>query len=159
MDAVAGEQPTDEATGTASAPVRQADLVLEGGGVKGIWLAGAVIALHDAGYRFARVAGTSAGAIAAALVAALDAKGEPPTKLSDVLATIEYPRFMLKSKVRAAFGPVGDATELLFHMGLSDGDYLTEWLGDALTQLGVTRFGDLAIHDPGADANWLPAQL
>jgi NTE family protein len=40
----------------------QADLVLEGGGVKGIALVGAVTALADAGYSFPRVAGSSAGA-------------------------------------------------------------------------------------------------
>ncbi|HEV7648515.1 MAG TPA: patatin-like phospholipase family protein [Actinophytocola sp.] len=38
------------------------DLVLEGGGVKGIGLLGAVLAMADAGYRFERIAGTSAGA-------------------------------------------------------------------------------------------------
>ena len=47
------------------------DLVLEGGGVKGIGLVGAVLTLSGSGYVFPRVAGTSAGAIVAALVAAL----------------------------------------------------------------------------------------
>jgi NTE family protein len=44
-----------------------ADLVLAGGGVKGIGHAGAVAALRDAGYTFPRVAGTSAGSIVGAL--------------------------------------------------------------------------------------------
>lgn len=47
-----------------------ADLVLEGGGVKGIALLGAVQRLMAGGYRFRRVAGSSAGAIVGALVAA-----------------------------------------------------------------------------------------
>jgi NTE family protein len=47
-----------------------ADLVLEGGGVKGIGLVGAYSALTDAGYAFHRIAGTSAGAIVGALIAA-----------------------------------------------------------------------------------------
>jgi len=38
------------------------DLVLEGGGVKGIALVGAIEILEEAGYTFNRVAGTSAGA-------------------------------------------------------------------------------------------------
>jgi NTE family protein len=38
---------------------RGADLVLEGGGVKGIALAGAVLRLSEAGYVFPRIAGTS----------------------------------------------------------------------------------------------------
>ena len=46
------------------------DLVLEGGGVKGIGLVGAISVLEGSGYTFPRVAGTSAGAIVGALVAA-----------------------------------------------------------------------------------------
>ena len=40
-----------------------ADLVLSGGGVKGIGLAGAAVALMEAGYAIQRVSGTSAGSI------------------------------------------------------------------------------------------------
>ena len=40
-----------------------ADLVLEGGGVKGIALVGAISVLEERGYQFRRVAGTSAGTI------------------------------------------------------------------------------------------------
>ena len=61
------------------------DLVLEGGGVKGIGLVGAVLTLADAGYRFPRVAGTSAGAITAALIAALQRSGQPLAQLRDSL--------------------------------------------------------------------------
>jgi NTE family protein len=46
-----------------------ADLALQGGGVKGIALAGAVTRLMKT-YEFQRVAGTSAGAILASLIAA-----------------------------------------------------------------------------------------
>ncbi len=44
----------------------KADVVLEGGGVKGIALVGALSVLMDAGYTFPRIAGTSAGAIVGA---------------------------------------------------------------------------------------------
>jgi predicted acylesterase/phospholipase RssA len=37
------------------------DLALEGGGVKGIGMVGAVLVLDEAGYAFRGVAGTSAG--------------------------------------------------------------------------------------------------
>ena len=47
-----------------------ADLILEGGGVKGIALVGSYTALSEAGYDFHRIAGTSAGAIVGALIAA-----------------------------------------------------------------------------------------
>ena len=46
------------------------DAVFEGGGVKGIGLVGAVAATEELNYEFRNVAGTSAGAIVAALVAA-----------------------------------------------------------------------------------------
>ena len=49
---------------------RYVDLVCEGGGVKGIGLAGAYAALEEHGYKPQNVAGTSAGAITAALIAA-----------------------------------------------------------------------------------------
>ena len=46
------------------------DAVFEGGGVKGIGLVGAVAVTEAQGYEFVNAAGTSAGAIIAALVAA-----------------------------------------------------------------------------------------
>ena len=55
------------------------DLVLEGGGVKGIALAGAALPIAKAGYRFARIAGTSAGAMAGAVLAALQRAGSRST--------------------------------------------------------------------------------
>ena len=48
---------------------QRADAVFEGGGVKGIGLVGALQAFEEAGFQWQNVAGTSAGAITAALVA------------------------------------------------------------------------------------------
>ena len=67
--------PQDETTtGTATTAGRLApqpvNLVLEGGGVKGIGLVGAISVLEEHGFSFVRVAGTSAGAIVGSLVAA-----------------------------------------------------------------------------------------
>jgi NTE family protein len=127
--------------------------VLEGGGVKGIGLVGAVLALDSAGYQVRRVAGTSAGAIVASIVAALVAKQQPLTKLHDVLATISYPDFEKNGGLRGKLGVIGKAEGLLFHMGIYDGDYLIEWLGNVLDNIGVNHFSDLPLDDPGADAN------
>jgi NTE family protein len=55
--------------GISAGDAAVADLVLEGGGVKGLALVGAVTGLVDAGYSFPRVAGTSAGALVGAVVA------------------------------------------------------------------------------------------
>jgi NTE family protein len=135
-----------------------ADLVLEGGGVKGLALAGAILTLDEAGYAFKRVAGTSAGAIAAAIVAALDRAGRPLTEAQDYLDAIDYSRFVTKRGLQAQLGVLGDLGHLVFHLGLHDGAYLVEWLGSVLRDIGVTSFGDLALDDPGADANLRPEQ-
>lgn len=65
------------------------DAVFEGGGVKGIGLVGAVPVTEAKGYEFVNVAGTSAGAIIAALVAAGYRAGE----LRDIMATLDYSKF------------------------------------------------------------------
>jgi NTE family protein len=141
------------ATTTSQPNTKPADLVLEGGGVKGIGLVGAILTLDQAGYSFKRVAGTSAGAIAAAIVAALQRAGRPLTEAQSMVNSIDYPRFMEKSQLRKALGPLGDAEQLLFHMGLYNGDYLIEWLGKILSDLDVVHFGDLPLEDEGADRN------
>ena len=129
---------------------KKADLVLEGGGVKGIGLVGAVLTLHDAGYWFPRVAGTSAGAITAALVAALQAAGRPLEALKDYVDSVEYARFKEENWLRRKAGIVGDVEHLMLHMGLYSGDYLVEWLGGLLEQIGITTFAQLKLDDPGS---------
>ena len=52
------------------------DAVFEGGGVKGVALIGALERLEEEGIEFGRAAGTSAGAIAAALKCILNQKDD-----------------------------------------------------------------------------------
>ena len=59
--------------------------------MKGIGLVGAILELDAAGYSVKRVAGTSAGAIVASIIAALNAKKQPLTQLHDVLNTDRIP--------------------------------------------------------------------
>jgi NTE family protein len=126
-----------------------ADLVLEGGGVKGIGLAGAILVLAEAGYRFPRAAGTSAGAIAAVLVAAIEKSGQDMSVLREYLGDVQYAKFMETGTLRHAFERIGgkyaDLCELMFHCGLYSGDYLRDWLGGKLTACGVKTWADLAI--------------
>jgi len=136
-----------------------ADLALEGGGVKGIGLAGAVLALNEAGYTFPRVAGTSAGAIAASLIAAISRAGRPMTDLRRYLLQLDFRKFMPEDRIHRLIGNRGgftgkaaDAIILSRRMGLYPGTYLAEWLQPVLTGLGVRTFGDLRItpaDDPG----------
>jgi NTE family protein len=135
----------------------QADLVLEGGGVKGIGLAGAVTALAGAGYAFPRVAGSSAGAVVACLVAALQVAGEPVERLADVVRTVDFRRL----RDRGGLGRVplvGRALALLVHDGLYEGRYLEDFLTGALGDLGVRTFADLRIPDDDPAAEGLPPE-
>ncbi len=124
-----------------------ADLVLEGGGVLGIGHVGAISVLEDAGYSFARVAGTSAGSIVGALVAA----GMPASRITQIMTTVDYRGFTDRSLLDRV--PVaGPLMSLLTENGVFEGDHLREWLGNLLVdECGVETFGDLAIDDdPGS---------
>ena len=123
------------------------DLVLEGGGVKGIGLVGAVLTLSESGYVFPRVAGTSAGSIVASLVAAHQVAGKPLSNLETILASVDDRKFQDEGVLERAAGTPGEIAELLLHMGIAKGDYLVEWLGNLLADLGVHTFADLAITD------------
>ena len=136
---------------------QQADLVLEGGGVKGIGLVGAVTALDAAGYAFPRVAGSSAGAIVASLVAALQAAGEPLDRLADVVRSVDYRRFRDPGGL-GRLPVVGRGLALLAHDGLYEGRYLEQFLTGALGELGVRTFGDLRIPDGDPAAEGLPPE-
>ena len=122
-----------------------ADLVLEGGGVKGIGLLGAIEELAKADYRFRRVAGTSAGAIVGSLVAA----GMPVDELLNVMRSLDYKKFRDESFIdRLGIG--GKSLSLLFDQGVYEGEYLRNWLADQLEKLGVRTFADLKLTEPWA---------
>ena len=137
----------------------RADLALEGGGVKGIGLVGAVLVLDEAGYSFARVAGSSAGAFAACLIASISKAGKPMTALRAYLDRLDFSKFMPEGKLHHFFDHLGRAApavadlEILTHrIGLYPGTYLRQWLQPILDDLGVRTFADLKIDqsdDPG----------
>ena len=126
-----------------------ADLVLEGGGVKGIGLLGAVLQLSEAGYRFPRIAGTSAGAIVAALVAAYQRADMDLHGLIDVMNTVKYSKFPDAGPLERATGRIGEGISTLLRGFAHTGSYLEEWLGPELEKANVKTFRDLALDDPG----------
>jgi NTE family protein len=119
-----------------------ADLVLEGGGVKGIALVGAISVLEERGYQFRRVAGTSAGAIVGSLVAANARAAE----LEEIMRGVDYRQFRDGPRWRGLF--LGKAAALMFQQGIYEGQFVKDWLGERLGRLGVHTFADLAYHDP-----------
>ena len=124
----------------------KADLVCEGGGVKGIGLIGAVHELAAAGYTFPRVAGTSSGAIVSCLIAALQKNGEPISRLDDIAATIDYSKFEDTGWL-GRIPLVGGALSILTADGIYKGDYLQTFIAGTLKDLGVETFGDLRTAD------------
>ena len=121
------------------------DIVMEGGGVKGLGLVGALDVLSERGYTVRRVAGTSAGAITGALVAA----GMSARALKREMAGLDYKRFRDKGLLDK-LGPIGMGASLLFENGIYEGAYLKAWLGDQLKNLGVETFADLKLTEPWA---------
>jgi NTE family protein len=119
-----------------------ADLVFEGGGVKGIGLAGAYAELARRGFAPKSVAGTSAGAIFAALVAA----GYSADELADIVATLPYESF--KDETWEDRVPlVGRELNVLLHKGIYRGEAFLDWMRAHLEKKGITRFGQLTIPD------------
>jgi NTE family protein len=122
-----------------------ADLVLSGGGVKGIGLAGAVVALMEAGYGIPRVSGTSAGSIVGAIVAA-GYDQLTPEQVEQLTMTLPYPKFLDPTPL-TGIPLLGPAWGVLSETGIYKGDFAHEWIRSELKNLGVSTFGDLAFDD------------
>jgi NTE family protein len=130
-----------------------ADLVLEGGGVKGIGLVGAIRSFSDSGYRFRRVAGTSAGAIVGSLTAA----GVQPAELERIMREIDYRKFQDGSAL-ARLGHFGMGLQIIKHKGVYKGDWLHDWVAGQLRDAGVRTWGDLKITPQDDPSSALPPE-
>lgn len=123
----------------------RADAVFEGGGVKGIGLVGAAMALEERGYEWVNLAGTSAGAIVASLLAA----GYSGRELRPILESLDYTKFK-----DSFLEPIGPALTFLFTQGLYLGDYFERWLRRLLHAKGVRTFRDLVIPEFADDPRY-----
>ena len=121
------------------------DLVLEGGGVKGIGLAGAYSVLKERGFKVENVAGTSAGAITAAFIAADYTVDE----LRDIILTLDYRQFEDKGW-EDKLPVVEKTTSLLLDLGIYEGKRFLEWMREMLAKKHVHTFADL-VWDEDAD--------
>ncbi|OBK14528.1 patatin-like phospholipase family protein [Mycobacterium asiaticum] len=136
-----------------SGKLNPVDLVLSGGGVKGVGLVGAVVAMMDAGYSVKRVSGVSAGSLVGSILAAA-AKGDQLTsaQIKEIALTLPYEKFRDSGPVGHV--PVlGQAWGLLRDSGIYRGDFAHQWISGELKNLGVTTFGDLALSDKQIPAN------
>jgi len=114
------------------------DLVCEGGGVKGIGLAGAYAALDDHGFEPNMVAGTSAGAITAALIAA----GYRSDELKETVLSLDFRRFRDPALIDR-IPLIGPTLSLLFQEGIYEGKYFMQWMTEMLARKNVRTFADL----------------
>lgn len=145
----AGPVGADPAGGAEAPPEDRLDLVLEGGGVKGIALVGALEVLAERGYRFNRVAGSSAGAIAGSMVAA----GIPPATMTEVMRDVDYRKFKDGGWWNGSL-PV-QIINVLARKGMYPGSFLEDWLDEQLRTHGPRyregTFSDLVYDDPDRD--------
>ncbi len=120
----------------------KADAVFEGGGVKGIGLVGAVAVAEEKGYEWVNVAGTSAGAIVAALITA----GYTAVELKQIMAELDYNRFKdtgLLDRVPLA----GPLASVIFEKGIYEGRFCETWMKELLRKKNVETFGDLMMDE------------
>jgi NTE family protein len=127
---------------TSTEQALRTDLVLAGGGVKGIGLVGAAVGLTEAGYQLNRVAGTSAGAVVGSLAAA----GLTGEDLRSVALSLDYRKF-IDGGLRTRIPVLGPVAALLDGSGLYKGDYARDWIRGQLADLGIRTFGDLRTDD------------
>jgi NTE family protein len=127
---------------------RRVDLVMEGGGVKGIGLVGALAALDQHGFQAQNLAGTSAGAITAALVAA----GYSVSELHGILTGLDFNSF--KDETWEGHIPlVGEYVSALVEKGMYKGEHFLEWMRELLEKKGVRTFADLVDPESAGEAD------
>jgi len=114
------------------------DGVFSGGGLKGFALVGAYQVLEAESFRFKRVAGTSAGAILAAFIAA----GYSGKEIQTMLEELDVPSLLDPRKTFFPF-PFMKWVNVYNHLGLYKGKELEKWFFHRLAAKGVYTFGDL----------------
>lgn len=117
----------------------KADAVFEGGGVKGLALTGALDVAEHLGVTWQKVAGTSAGAITACLLAA----GYTATELIQILTKeMDFNKFMDEG-ILDKIPLIGKLASSVFEKGIYEGDYFEDWMVKMLSKRGVHTFADL----------------
>lgn len=114
------------------------DGVFSGGGIKGFALIGAYAAIEEKGFRFKRVAGTSAGSLIAALIAAGYTSGEI-TRLVDEMDLKSF----MDSRNTLIPSKFAKWLFVYWRLGLYKGKELEKWIEEKLAAKGIRTFGDI----------------
>jgi NTE family protein len=113
------------------------DGVFSGGGIKGLALIGAYQALEEKGYKFKRLAGTSAGAVIAAFIAA----GYSSRELLKIMDDIEISKLLDSNAIISL--PIIKWFRVYYRLGLYKGVALESWVEEKLKARGIYTFADL----------------
>lgn len=117
------------------------DGVFEGGGVKGIAFVGAICCLEENGYKFSRIAGTSAGAIIASLLAV----GYTGQELKNIMLNLDYNKLLDKRGLNHM--PLfGKEIALVKYKGIYEGAKIENWLSTLFEKKKKTKFKDISIN-------------
>jgi NTE family protein len=116
----------------------KADAVFEGGGARGIAFVGAIQAMEEEKIEWQRIAGTSAGAVIAALLAS----GYKSYEIRKHLSELDFSKLRGRT-VMNRIPIVGSLLELLFNLGIYKNDYLEAWVDSLLIKKGIKTFADL----------------
>lgn len=116
----------------------QLDAVFEGGGVRGIAFVGALQAFEREGFQWNNLAGTSAGAIIATLLAS----GYKGDEMEGLIREFDYMALMNRRGL-ANVPLVGMLLNLWIREGMFTGDYLLDWMTDKLKKRNIFTFSDL----------------
>ncbi|MFJ5622816.1 patatin-like phospholipase family protein [Peribacillus loiseleuriae] len=114
------------------------DAVFEGGGVRGIAFIGAIQAMEEEKVEWKRLAGTSAGAVVAALLAS----GYKSYEIRDRLSEFDFSKLRGRTIVNRV-PIVGTFLALMVHLGCYKNDYLETWMDSLLAEKGIKTFADL----------------
>jgi NTE family protein len=116
----------------------KADAVFEGGGARGIAFVGAIQAMEEEKVEWQRIAGTSAGAVIAALLAS----GYKSYEIRKHLKELDFSK--LRGRTIMNRIPIfGSLLELMFNLGIYKNDYLEAWMDSLLSKKGIKTFADL----------------
>lgn len=119
----------------------KADIVFQGGGVKAIGFVGAVCRLEEMGYKFERFAGSSAGAMVAAMLAA----GYSGSELKDIIMKLNYSS-LLDGNKHKLFSKSGKIFNLLINKGMYSGKAIESFVHEKLKKKNVVRFKDVSYN-------------
>lgn len=119
----------------------KADAVFEGGGMRGIGIVGALSYLENKGYQWQRVAGTSSGAVIAALLAA----GYTSHDMKKIIIEMDFRDFLDKSGLQR-LPLLGKAFGFLVEKGIYSGEYVEYWISKLLKAKGVRKFKDVSAN-------------